>query len=102
LTREEDFLVGLGAVGPGHEFAIPTMFDYLISGFKKNVRLTDEQYEYFSLHIIEDKEHAVVFNKLIVRHVETKEAQERLRDGAMRSLSYRKTFWNSLERAVFG
>ena len=102
LTRGQDFLSGLGAVGPGHEFSIPTMFTYLIQGLKKNTDLTDEQIEYFSLHIEEDKEHAVVFNKLISRHVETEEGQKRLRDGAMRSLSYRKTFWDGLQRAVFG
>ena len=102
LTRGKDFLFALGAIGPGHEFSIPTMFSYLIKGFSHNTDLTEEQIEYFTLHIIEDKEHAVVFNKLISRHVETEEGQKRLRDGAMRSLSLRKTFWDGLHRAVFG
>ncbi len=102
LTREEDFLIGLGAVGPAHEFAIPTMFEYLIPGLQNNSDLSDEDVEYFSMHIIEDKEHAIVFNKLIVRHVETEEGQQRLKEGAMRSLAYRHTFWDGLERAVFG
>lgn len=102
LTRGKDFLFALGAIGPGHEFSIPTMFSYLIKGFSHNTDLTEEQIEYFALHIIEDKEHAVVFNKLISRHVETEEGQKRLRDGAMRSLSLRKTFWDGLHRAVFG
>jgi pyrroloquinoline-quinone synthase len=101
LTRDEDFLVGLGAVGPGHEFSIPTMFEYLVAGLKRNTQLTDEQIEYFTLHIIEDKEHAVVFNKLIVRHTEDAAAQARLRDGALRSLALRRAFWDGLQRAVF-
>ena len=102
LTRGKDFLFGLGAVGPGHEFSIPTMFAYLVKGLKNNTSLTDEDIEYFTLHIIEDKEHAVVFNELISRHVESEEGQKRLRDGAMRSLALRKTFWDGLQRAVFG
>ncbi len=102
LTRDADFLIGLGAVGPAHEFAIPTMFEYIIPGLQNNSALTDEDVEYFSMHIIEDKEHAVVFNKLIVRHVETEAGQSRLREGAMRSLAYRKKFWDGLEQAVFG
>ncbi len=102
LTREEDFLFGLGAVGPAHEFAIPTMFEYLLKGLKSNTDLTEEKIEYFAFHIIQDKEHALVFNKLIARHVETEEGQKRLREGAMRSLAYRNTFWNDLESAVFG
>lgn len=102
ITRGKDFLFALGAIGPGHEFSIPTMFGYLIEGIKKNTSLTDEDIEYFSLHIVEDVEHAVVFNKLISRHVETEEGQKRLRDGALQSLAYRKTFWDGLQRAVFG
>ena len=102
LTRDADFRVGLGAVGPAHEFAIPTMFTYLIPGLQRNAALTDDDVEYFSMHIVEDKEHAVVFNKLIVRHVETEEGQNLLREGAMRSLACRKKFWDGLERAVFG
>ncbi len=101
LTRDEDFLVGLGAVGPGHEFSIPTMFGYLVSGLQRNTQLTDEQVEYFTLHIVEDKEHAVVFNKLIVRHTQDEAAQSRIRDGAMRSLALRKTFWDGLSRVIF-
>ncbi len=102
ITRGKDFLPALGAIGPGHEFSIPTMFTYLMEGIRKNTDLSDEEIEYFALHIEEDKEHAVVFNKLIARHVETEEGQQRLRDGALRSLSLRKKFWDGIETAVFG
>ncbi|HIE64336.1 MAG: iron-containing redox enzyme family protein [Nitrospira sp.] len=102
LTRDEDFLIGLGVVGPGHEFSIPTMFGYLISGFRNNTNLTEEQFEYFSCHMVQDIKHAVIFNEMIVRHVETKAAQDQLREGTLRSLSYRMNFWDGLERAVFG
>ncbi len=100
-TRDAAFLVGLGIVGPAHEFAIPSMFEYIISGIKANTTLTDDDFEYFTMHIIEDKEHAVIFNKLIARHVETEAGQKQLREGAMLSLAYRKKFWEGLERAVF-
>ncbi len=102
LTRGQDFLFALGAIGPGHEFSIPTMFGYLIDGIKKNTALSDEAVEYFSLHIEEDKEHAVVFNKLISRHVETEAGQTRLREGALRSLGLRKRFWDGIHRVVLG
>lgn len=102
LTREADFLVGLGAIGPGHEFSIPTMFSYLIEGIRKNSDLADPDIEYFTLHIEEDKEHAKVFNHLIARHVPSPERQGKLRDGVMRSLALRKRFWDGLDRAVFG
>lgn len=101
LTRGSDFLASLGAVGPGHEFSIPTMFTYIVRGLKKNTSLTEGQMEYFTCHIEEDVEHAKVFNQLIARHVETEEGQIRLREGTMRSLSLRKYFWDGLSRTVF-
>lgn len=102
LTREADFLVGLGAVGPGHEFSIPAMFSYLVEGIRKNTQLNEKDFEYFTLHIEQDKEHAKVFNALIERHVATIEDQKRLREGVFRSLKYRNRFWNGLLQAVFG
>ena len=101
LTREGDFLSSLGAVGPGHEFSIPAMFTDLVAGIRRNTTLTDEDMEYFTLHIVEDQEHAVVFNKLIARHVQDEAGQAALRAGAMRSLALRKSFWDGLMRAVF-
>ncbi len=100
MTRDEDFRVALGAIGPGHEFSIPLMFSYLFKGFKK-AKVLDDDMEYFTMHIVEDKEHAVVFNTLILRHVETPQGQEKVREGVMRSLEARRVFWNGLDRVVF-
>jgi pyrroloquinoline-quinone synthase len=100
VTRDEDFRTGLGAIGPGHEFSIPIMFGYLVKGFK-NAKIMNEDMEYFTMHIVEDKEHAEVFNTLILRHVQTTEGQEKVREGVMRSLEARKIFWDGLDRVVF-
>jgi len=102
LTRGNDFLSALGAVGPGHEFSIPTMFTYIVRGITNNTALTEDQIEYFTCHIKEDVEHAKIFNQLIARHVETEDGQVRLREGTMRSLSLRKCFWDGLNRTIFG
>lgn len=102
LTRDADFRVGLGAVGPGHEFSIPTMFQSLVAGIRRNTELTDKQVEYFTLHIEEDVEHAEVFNSLIARHAGTEEGRLLIREGAMRSLKWRTLFWDGLARHVFG
>ena len=101
LTRESDFLYALGAIGPGHEFSIPTMFRYIVTGLKKNIAASDEQVEYFTLHMEQDVHHAEVFNQLIARHIETEEGRVKLRDGAMHSLMLRKRFWDGLNQAVF-
>jgi pyrroloquinoline-quinone synthase len=101
MTRDEDFRVGLGAIGPGHEFSIPIMFSYLVKGFRNNTTLSDEAIEYFTLHIVEDEDHAEIFNQLILKHSKTVEDQQKVREGVLRSLAVRKAFWDGLERAVF-
>ena len=39
IVTEEPFLVGLGAVGPGHEWAIPKMFHAVIPGLRRAIVL---------------------------------------------------------------
>jgi pyrroloquinoline-quinone synthase len=78
------------------------MFAYVVKGIQKNTSVSEKNIEYFTLHIEEDKEHAKVFNTLIERHVAEPEGQRKLREGALRSLAYRKKFWDGLFRTVFG
>ncbi len=100
MTRAEDFRIGLGAIGPGHEFSIPLMFSYLVKGIQNNMGLEAEDYEYFTIHIEEDKHHAEIFNELI-SHYDTAEDRRLIRAGAMRSLESRKMFWEGLEKLLF-
>jgi pyrroloquinoline-quinone synthase len=100
MTRDDDFRIALGAIGPGHEFSIPPMFSYLVKGIEKNTALKGEDYEYFTFHIVQDKNHAEIFNELI-SHFNTDEDRKLIRDGAMKSLEARRIFWNGLEKAIF-
>ena len=102
LTRSGHFLAALGAIGPGHEYSIPTMFTYLVDGLRATGRVSEEALAYFTLHIIEDKEHAKVFNELIVRYMGSDDSRAVIRDGVLRSLNARARFWNGLQRVVFG
>jgi len=102
ITRDQPFLVGLGTIGPAHEFPIPIMFASLVDGIRKNSPLTDDDIEYFTMHIVEDKEHANVFNRIIERYVNTSADEAQVRDGALRSLAARVRFWDGCQRAVFG
>ena len=101
LTRENDFLTGLGAIGPGHEFSIPLMFEYLLAGFRRNTSITEDDIEYFTMHIVEDKDHAEIFNTLILRHAQSEDGQRAIRDGVMQCLEARRRFWAGCQRVVF-
>src|SRR3990172_934921 len=45
LTRSKEFLMGLGAIGPGHEFSIPLMFRDLAAGLRRNTPLSEKDLE---------------------------------------------------------
>ena len=100
LTALRHYLVGLGAVGPGHEWAIPTMFTYLVEGLQK-VGVEEKPLEYFTLHIAQDVEHSRLLRMAMARYAETPENQERIIEGARASLEARARFWDGLHRAVF-
>jgi diaminobutyrate-2-oxoglutarate transaminase/pyrroloquinoline-quinone synthase len=102
LTREGDILMALGAIGPGHESSIPVMFPFLLEGLRRNSCLSERELEYFTMHIKEDKEHAVAFNTLIQREARGPQALERVAAGAAYSLDLRHKFWDGLEHVVFG
>jgi len=101
LTRSGHFLSALGAIGPGHEYSIPTMFTYLVDGLRRSKLVSEEALNYFTLHILEDKEHAKVFNQLLARYTNDETSRTAIRDGVLRSLEARHRFWSGLQRAVF-
>ena len=100
LTSLRHHAVGLGAVGPGHEWAIPTMFTYLVEGLRK-VGIGEGPLEYFTLHVAQDLEHGKLMRAALACYAETPENQVRIRDGALASLDARGSFWDGLNRAVF-
>lgn len=101
LTREGDPLEALGALGPGHEHAIPSMFASLLEGLSAS-QPDCKDLAYFVRHIQEDKEHAARFHFLIQRAARGASQLERVRRGALMSLELRARFWDGLDRALFG
>lgn len=92
IVTTEPFLVGLGAVGPGHEWAIPKMFELVIEGLKKAGFAKDE-IEYFLLHVEQDVDHGAWLEEALARYASTPEAQEQIKRGAMLSLAAREQLW---------
>ena len=99
ITAVEPFLVGLGAVGPGHEWAIPKMFDAVIPGLRR-AGYDEEEIHYFTLHIDQDEDHGTWLEEALARYAVTPEAQDQIRRGARLSLEARRQFWDGVQRAV--
>src|SRR4029077_6296617 len=79
-TQSAPFLVGLGAVGPGHEWAIPHMFPPLIEGLRR-AGFSEEEIGYFTLHVYQDEDHGAWLEDALFRFSDTAEAQAQVRAG---------------------
>lgn len=99
IVNEEPFLVGLGAVGPGHEWAIPKMFAAVIPGLRR-AGFDEEEIHYFTLHVEQDKDHGSWLEEALARYGTSDEARTQIRRGAMLSLEARDAFWSGVQRAV--
>ena len=99
LVRAEPFLVGLGAIGPGHEWAIPKMFEAIIPGLRR-AGFTEREIHYFTLHVEQDDEHGSWLEEALATYATTPEAQAQIRRGALSSLRARGEFWDGVQRAI--
>ena len=95
------WLEALGAVGPGHEWAIPLMFRHLVQGVERSIPLDPAALEYFQLHINLDVEHGKALEESLLRWATNEVNQEDIRRGARRSLEARAAFWSALEEQLF-
>jgi pyrroloquinoline quinone (PQQ) biosynthesis protein C len=99
LVQDEPFLVGLGAVGPGHEWAIPKMFESITTGLVR-AGFAAHEIEYFTLHTAQDVDHGRWLEEALARWAVTERACAEIRRGALASLDARARFWTSVQRAV--
>lgn len=101
LTRYEPFLIGLGAVGPGVEWVIPTMFKKIVDGLKRSISIKEDDMEYWTSHIILDVEHGEAATTILRNYLHDSENHDMVRKGAMKSLEARKILWDGFERLLF-
>ncbi|MFZ5480677.1 MAG: TenA family transcriptional regulator [Myxococcota bacterium] len=99
IVRTQPFLVGLGAVGPGHEWAIPSMFHAVIPGLRR-AGFREEEIAYFTLHVDQDEDHGAWLEEALYRYATTEENRAMIRAGALASLEARREFWDGVQAAV--
>ena len=101
LCRAEPFLVGFGAVGPGHEWGIPAMFEPIVRGLRR-VGFTEEEISYFTLHQEQDVDHGNWLEEALVCCVRSSEEMGLVRTGTMASLDARARFWDAVQARIEG
>ena len=92
ICTQEPFLVGLGALGPGHEWAIPTMFTHAVAGLRK-AGFKEEEILYWTCHQEQDKDHGAWLEEALTHMCINDQAREQVRKGALLSLDARERFW---------
>lgn len=98
MVTQEPFLVGLGALGPGHEWSIPTMFGYLLEGLERT--FAPEEIHYFTLHVKQDQDHGAWLEEALREIIRTPEDAAQVRRGTLLSLEARARFWEGVQERV--
>lgn len=99
LVTEEPFLVGLGALGPGHEWAIPKMFVPIIDGLRR-AGFSEREITYFTLHTLQDQDHGRWLEEALAILIRTPEDAAQVRRGALLSMQARMRFWDGVQNRV--
>ncbi|CAN5483745.1 iron-containing redox enzyme family protein [soil metagenome] len=99
LCRDEAFLVGMGAIGQAHEFAIALLFPPLVKGMRL-AGFTAEEIEFFTLHVEHDVEHSHMLEESMTRLAIHDRDREDIRRGAMASLACRADLWAAMQRRM--
>lgn len=99
ICTEEPFLVGLGALGPGHEWSIPRMFPPIVRGLRR-AGFEEREIRYFTLHLAQDVDHGAWLEEALARYAGGEQAQREIRRGAMLSLEARARFWSGVQQKI--
>jgi len=99
LCKKEPFLVGLGAVGPGHEWSIPKMFPLIVKGLRR-AKFDEEDIFYFTAHMEQDEDHGAWLEEALAIYCDNPKAQEEVRRGALMSLAARQRFWSAVQDKI--
>lgn len=99
LTTKRPFLVGLGAIGPGHEWSIPKMFGAIVPGLRR-AGFAEQQIRYFWLHQDQDEDHGRWLEEALVSYAINEENRRQIREGALLSLAARERFWSGVQEEV--
>jgi pyrroloquinoline quinone (PQQ) biosynthesis protein C len=101
ICTNEPFLVGLGALGPGHEWSIPAMFELTVSGLRK-AGFAEHEIEYWTMHLEQDQDHGAWLEEALVKYCVSETSRDQIRCGALLSLDARERFWWGVTDKIAG
>ena len=101
VCRETSWLEGLGALGPGTECVVPTLYGYLLRGIENSGVVTPRDYLFWTIHVQCDDELGAYILRSLEPHAASRKAMDAIRRGARRVLDARSRWFDGLARHVF-
>lgn len=102
LCRAEHWLKGLGALGPGTECIVPTIYRKIIAGLEKSKVVIETDYVFWTIHVHCDDGHGQNIIDAMRPYSTTAEARDHIRFGALGVLEARAKWMDGLLEHVFG
>jgi pyrroloquinoline-quinone synthase len=99
LCKEQHFLTGLGAIGPGTEAFTAAEYSLILDGLRRGGEVRDEDLEFFAVHLTMDGDHyreALEAFEEWVDEADEADNRELVRSGALRAVQLEREFWTGL------
>ena len=97
LCHDGHFIESLGALGPGTEFFTNEEYSIIANGLKKYDFLTDEDIEFWLVHISLDEDHYSEMLEALEPWAKTLENRYLIKTGAKKAIDLEILFWDGLE-----
>jgi pyrroloquinoline-quinone synthase len=97
LCHDGHFLESLGALGPGTEFFTNAEYSIIYNGLKKYEFLTENDLEFWSVHISLDEEHYSEMIGSLIPWANSLENKYLIKTGAKKAIDLEILFWDGLE-----
>jgi len=101
MCQDDSFIKSLGALGPGTEFFTSKEYNLIYRGLQKVEGLTEEDLEFWSVHITLDDHHYDDMLISIRPWLNTEENIQLMKEGAERAIDLEILFWDGLEDFLF-
>lgn len=102
VCRDSHWLEGLGAMGPGTECVVPTLYSYVLKGLARSRVVSPPDQVFWTIHVYCDDGHGRNIINAMKPYADAIEHRHLIASGAMRVLDARMAWFDGLERHVFG
>lgn len=99
-TKQRSFIEAAAAINLAAEGQVPGAFGPMARRLQEHYALSREAVEFWDVHEMADAEHSAVGDNIVVRHADSAEMQERVRDALQHSLDAWWQFFDGIHAAI--